>query len=88
MHDEKEFSPQQSDLDDEEIEIEFVDVDESPSVTEPEIETASPPQVPGESGMEIRDESDVEQIAKLTAELEHVRDVYQRKIAEPNQRTL
>ncbi len=68
------------DLGDDEIEIEFVDVDEDPIVIEPEVDMESA--ILGEESVAIGDESGSEKIAKLQTELDHVRDVYLRKLAE------
>lgn len=76
MHDDRDFPEQLGDLGDDEIEIEFVDVDESPAVVEIEAET------PPEKGVVVSDEDDTQAIEKLQAELDHVRDVYLRKLAE------
>lgn len=76
MHEDKDFSDQLGDLDDDEIEIEFVDVDESPVVVEPE------PEAPVETGVMISDESDDQAVKRLQSELDHVRDIYLRKLAE------
>lgn len=80
MHDDKDFPGELADLGDDEIEIEFVDVDEDPgatvSDTVPEAET------PRESVVEVIEESGSQDVAKLQAELDHVRDVYLRKLAE------
>ena len=80
MHDDTEFPGQLGDLGDDEIEIEFVDVGESPSVIAPEADPE--PVTSGETGMAISDESGSQKIEKLQAELDHVRDVYLRKLAE------
>lgn len=76
MHDDKDFPPHLGDLGDDEIEIEFVDVDESPEVIE------NVPEKPEESGVMISDEAQSEKVDKLQTELDHVRDVYLRKLAE------
>lgn len=60
---------------DDEIEIEFVDVDE------PESRRESPAPPVGEAVSEVAP-IDEDQTAKLQAELDHVRDVYLRKLAE------
>jgi len=80
MLDDTDLPGQLEDLGDDEIEIEFVDVDESPSVTEPEAD--SEPVTLGETGVVIGDESGAQTIEKLQTELDHVRDVYLRKLAE------
>jgi molecular chaperone GrpE len=84
MHDEKDFPGELANLGDDEIEIEFVDVDEEPSATEPEsIPVPEPePEMRGESGVAISEESGSERVAQLQTELDHVRDVYLRKLAE------
>jgi molecular chaperone GrpE len=78
MHDDNDLPEQLAGLSNDEIEIEFVDVDEEQSVTEPEPES----EVPRETGVEISDANSTERIDKLQAELDHVRDVYLRKLAE------
>jgi len=80
MLDDTDLPGQLEDLGDDEIEIEFVDVDESPSVIEPEVD--SEPAALGETGVAISDESGAQVIEKLQTELDHVRDVYLRKLAE------
>jgi molecular chaperone GrpE len=82
MHDDNDLDlPEQlGDLGDDEIEIEFVDVDEDPIVSEPEVDTE--PAALEEMGVAISDESGAQVIAKLQTELDHVRDVYLRKLAE------
>ncbi len=80
MLDDTDLPGQLGDLGDDEIEIEFVDVDESPGATELEVD--SEPVVLGETGVAIRDESGAQIIEKLQTELDHVRDVYLRKLAE------
>jgi len=80
MLDDNDLPDQLGDLGDDEIEIEFVDVDEDPIVNEPEADIGSA--APGEKGVAISDEPGTEKIAKLQTELDHVRDVYLRKLAE------
>jgi molecular chaperone GrpE len=76
MHDQRDddFQSEIEKLGDDEIEIEFVDVDEETTPAEP----------PVEAGAEVAKEvpADSEQAAQLKAELEHVRDMYLRKLAE------
>ena len=62
-------------LGDDEIEIEFVDVDE------PQRAQESPAPAAGEAAVEVEPAGE-DQAAKLQAELDHVRDVYLRKLAE------
>lgn len=78
MHDDNKLPEQLAGLSNDEIEIEFVDVDEEQAVIEPE--TVS--ETPRETGVEISDAETAEKIDKLQAELDHVRDVYLRKLAE------
>lgn len=80
MHDDTDLPGQLKDLADDEIEIEFVDVDEGPSVTGTEAD--SEPVILGETGVAVSDESSAEKVEKLQTELDHVRDVYLRKLAE------
>jgi len=80
MLDDTDLPGQLEDLGDDEIEIEFVDVDDSPSVTEPEVDAE--PATLGEKGVAISDESGAQVVEKLQTELDHVRDVYLRKLAE------
>jgi len=84
MHDDIDLSGQLKDLGNDEIEIEFVDVDESVSrgQPEPEPEPEIPPESPRETGIEVSDESAAARTERLQAELDHVRDVYLRKLAE------
>jgi molecular chaperone GrpE len=80
MHDDTDFPGQLGNIGDDEIEIEFVDVGDVPSVIAPEADPQSV--TSGETGMAISDESGAQKIEKLEAELDHVRDVYLRKLAE------
>jgi molecular chaperone GrpE len=80
MHDDTDFPGQLGNIGDDEIEIEFVDVGDVPSVIAPEADPQSI--TSGETGMAISDESGAQKIEKLEAELDHVRDVYLRKLAE------
>ncbi len=76
MHDQRDddFQSEIEKLGDDEIEIEFVDVDEEPVPAEPPVEAEAEPakELPVDS----------EQAAQLKTELEHVRDMYLRKLAE------
>lgn len=74
---EKDFTSEFDDVGSDEIEIEFVDVDE-PSPRE-EIQLQESQDTMGEEDNAPGDE---EQAAKLQAELDHVRDIYLRKLAE------
>jgi len=78
MHEENDFPGELAGLGDDEIEIEFVDVDEDQSAPEPQPE----PEPQAESAVAISDETDSQKVAQLQAELDHVRDVYLRKLAE------
>ncbi|TFG40372.1 MAG: nucleotide exchange factor GrpE [Candidatus Aminicenantes bacterium] len=80
MHDDTDFPGQLGNIGDDEIEIEFVDACDVPSVIAPEADPQSI--TSGETGMAISDESGAQKIEKLEAELDHVRDVYLRKLAE------
>lgn len=84
MHDDLDLPGQLRDLGNDEIEIEFVDVDDNLNASEPEAEpereARSEPHP--ETGVAISDESATVEIDKLQAELDHVRDVYLRKLAE------
>jgi molecular chaperone GrpE len=74
----KDFSSEIKGLGDDEIEIEFVDVDEPDAlveVDEPRTSEVAAEVLPPQEGRE-------EQVDKLQAELDHVRDVYLRKLAE------
>jgi molecular chaperone GrpE len=82
MHDDNDFPGQLRDLGDDEIEIEFVDVDESLSEPAPEQERETVVESPREAGIAISDESAATTIDRLQTELGHVRDVYLRKLAE------
>ncbi len=82
MHDDNDLPGQLRDLGEDEIEIEFVDVDESLSAPEPEPEPETGAESPREVGMAISDESATMKIDKLQTELDQVRDVYLRKLAE------
>jgi molecular chaperone GrpE len=84
MHDDLDLPGQLKDLGNDEIEIEFVDVDEDPTPSEPatEPERETQPEPPRETGIAIGDESASVRVDKLQAELDHVRDVYLRKLAE------
>jgi len=76
MHDEKDFPEQLGDIDNDEIEIEFVDVDDDPAPAAPE------PEAPAGVEVTLADEMSPVETEKLQAELDHVRDVYLRKLAE------
>jgi len=62
-------------VDNSEIEIEFVDVDDGSAAVEEPASSADLEAVAGEPG-------DEDKLAKLQCELDHVRDVYLRKLAE------
>jgi molecular chaperone GrpE len=80
MHDDKDFSGELADLGDDEIEIEFVDVDDDVSSTEPEPEPE--PAADRESGIAVSEAAGSEKAEQLQKELDHVRDIYLRKLAE------
>ncbi len=69
------LDPQIGKVDDGEIEIEFVDVDDGSPVAEEPAPSTDLAAVAGESAAD-------DQVEKLQAELDHVRDVYLRKLAE------
>jgi molecular chaperone GrpE len=69
------LGPQLGKVDNDEIEIEFVDVDDRP--------TAAEEPAPSTDLSAVEDEpADEDEVAKLQAELDRVRDVYLRKLAE------
>ncbi|MCU0233197.1 MAG: nucleotide exchange factor GrpE [Thermoanaerobaculales bacterium] len=69
------LDPQIGKVDDGEIEIEFVDVDDGSPVAEEPAPSTDLAAVAGEAAAD-------DQVEKLQAELDHVRDVYLRKLAE------
>ncbi len=77
MRDDREhdLDPQIGKVDDGEIEIEFVDVDDGSPVAEEPAPSTDLAAVAGEAAAD-------DQVEKLQAELDHVRDVYLRKLAE------
>jgi molecular chaperone GrpE len=78
MHNDKDFPLGADDLDDE-IEIEFVDVDD----TVEEGETVAAPVVEEPTNeVAISEVAPEDEVDKLRTELEHVRDIYLRKLAE------
>jgi len=82
MHDEIDFPGELGNLGDDEIEIEFVDVDDDLSAAEAEPEPEPKPKSQGESGVAISEDADTQRVVQLQTELDHVRDVYLRKLAE------
>lgn len=80
MHDEIDFPGELGDLGDDEIEIEFVDVDEDQVEPEPPPEPKTEANVP--TGVAVSEEAGSQKAEQLQAELDHVRDVYLRKLAE------
>jgi molecular chaperone GrpE len=69
------LGPQLEKIHNDEIEIEFVDVDDGSAVAEEPAPSMDLAAVAGES-------ADEDKVAKLQGELDHVRDVYLRKLAE------
>ncbi len=84
MHDEIDFPGQLGDLGDDEIEIEFVDGEDDQTVTEPEPEPDPEPKTEssGQADVALSEEAGSQKAQQLQAELDHVRDVYLRKLAE------
>ncbi len=80
MHDEIDFPGELGDLGDDEIEIEFVDVDEDQVEPEPPPEPKTETNAP--TGVAVSEEAGSQKAEQLQAELDHVRDVYLRKLAE------
>jgi molecular chaperone GrpE len=80
MHDEIDFPGELGDLGDDEIEIEFVDVDEDQVELEPPPEPKTEANAP--TGVAVSEEAGSQKAEQLQAELDHVRDVYLRKLAE------
>jgi len=80
MHEDNDFPGELADLGDDEIEIEFVDVDEDSG--SPEAQPDSKAEDRRELEVVVDEGSDSQKVAQLQTELDHVRDVYLRKLAE------
>ncbi len=76
MHDDKDFTDGGGEFGDE-IEIEFIDTDPDPALESTE---TAPPEPDGV--VPIEDDSAQDEAEKLRTELDHVRDIYLRKLAE------
>jgi molecular chaperone GrpE len=76
MHDDKDFTNGGDEYGDE-IEIEFIDTDPEPTPESTEVTSPEPDGV-----VPIEGESQQAEADKLRAELDHVRDIYLRKLAE------
>ena len=76
MHDDKDFTDGGDEYGDE-IEIEFIDTDPEPTPESTEVMSPEPDGV-----VPIEDESPQAEAEKLRTELDHVRDIYLRKLAE------